>query len=140
MTTYCHLSGFPNKFGLKGFIFGNICGATVKQGTGVWSAQTKHFAHYCTQSSSYCIATYIYIILLHVIQISFHFGYKNVFHNFDFFILVVYAFIKLRIWWSKYCSQSSSSLLLEICQLFIQVIFRFLASFEKYLPQTIFLL
>ena len=69
-------------------------------------------------------------------QILFHFGYKNVFHNFDFFILVVYAFIKLRLWWSKYCSQSSSSLLLEICQLFIQVIFRFLASFEKHLKNT----
>lgn len=71
-------------------------------------------------------------------QILFQSGCKNVFHNFYFFIPVVYAFIKLRLWWSKYRSQSSSSLLLEICQLFIQVIFRFLASFEKYLKKASF--
>ena len=65
--TLMYLSGFPNKFGLKGFIFGNKCGATVKQGTRVWSAQTKHFAHHCTQSSGYCIATDIYFIHLHVV-------------------------------------------------------------------------
>lgn len=64
--TITYLSGLPDKFGLEGFVFGNKRGTPVKQGTGMWTAQTEHFAHYCAQSSCCCKATYIYGILLHV--------------------------------------------------------------------------
>jgi hypothetical protein len=61
-----YLSGFSDKFGLEGFIFGNKCGAPVKQGIGMWTTQTKHFTHYCAQSSCCCEATGIHDVSLYI--------------------------------------------------------------------------
>lgn len=61
-----YLSGFSNKFGLQGFIFGNKCWAPVKQGIGNRATQTKHFTHYCAQSCCCRKATGIHNISLYI--------------------------------------------------------------------------